>query len=646
MQKGSIVCRTLVSSPTVGVPDEIPEGGSRPVRVSRRLVRVLVWAALVLCAAAPLPEAAAPADDDTAHSALTRILARLALPLASPPRPGRAWLCELRIEWNGQRGHLLLCWDDAHRHLVRVSLPEYGSFDAGITPAGSWLRVPRHKVRFSGTAADSPARPLLSRCRTWPRLKGWLGLGILSLTGDRLPGDCTVRRLDGDLIVHHPETDTRIRLQAEEEGGLTAEITGPVGGTIQFSRWDQVDVTVLNRLLEDRRAEFQSSEVSDRDLRWMIATAADLLSERALIALDPALLPDLFPDIPRVHGRPVLTVEGTPEQMGKTVGSRLREAVRDCCHRVVHGLGMVQTLDTGMWFPDRLARTWDRVKPHIPDRYVRELNAMADAADLPRRWIQAANVYPEHFHCSGFALRDRATAGGQLLHGRILDYVTEAGLQRNALLTVVRPEGRHAWINVGYAGFQGSVTAMNRAGLAIGEMGGGGEGHLDGVPMSFLVRDVVERFDEVDKALEWMESVPRTCEYFYVLSGGRGTDIAGVASLARSLARERGEADFQVVRPGEPHPLLPHTVPDAVVLSSGSRYVELVERIRAGHGDFTPRTAWGLMGAGVATESALHIVLFLPETLEFWVSDAALSGAPAYTRSPDRYNLADLLARP
>ena len=42
------------------------------------------------------------------------------------------------------------------------------------------------------------------------------------------------------------------------------------------------------------------------------------------------------------------------------------------------------------------------------------------------------------------------------------------------------------------SGFIGSVTGMNAKKLSIGEMGGAGQGHWDGVPMSLLVRMALE----------------------------------------------------------------------------------------------------------------------------------------------------------
>lgn len=57
-------------------------------------------------------------------------------------------------------------------------------------------------------------------------------------------------------------------------------------------------------------------------------------------------------------------------------------------------------------------------------------------------------------------------------------------LQDHAVLMIVEPEGQLPFVNVSYAGFIGSVTGMNLEQLSTGEMGGGGVGQWDGIPMS------------------------------------------------------------------------------------------------------------------------------------------------------------------
>ena len=65
---------------------------------------------------------------------------------------------------------------------------------------------------------------------------------------------------------------------------------------------------------------------------------------------------------------------------------------------------------------------------------------------VPPHIERAANLFPEHFHCSGVALRGKATADGHVLHARVLDYMTEIGLQNNACVTVFMPEKRNAGV--------------------------------------------------------------------------------------------------------------------------------------------------------------------------------------------------------
>ena len=61
---------------------------------------------------------------------------------------------------------------------------------------------------------------------------------------------------------------------------------------------------------------------------------------------------------------------------------------------------------------------------------------------------------------------------------------------------------------------------------------------------------------------------------------------------------------------GESNPKLPEAVKDAVVLSAGDRYKELVRRVKAAHGKFDAESARHLMDRPVAMKSNLHSVLF------------------------------------
>ena len=181
-------------------------------------------------------------------------------------------------------------------------------------------------------------------------------------------------------------------------------------------------------------------------------------------------------------GTRVLFLEGTPEEMGRQHGTLVKKEIRRALERILYGVGVGSSFDKGRWFFGEIEEAVRRTGPFIDPRHLREMDAIADAVGMDHEEVRLANFFPELFHCSGFALMGEATEGGKLYHGRILDYLRGVGLEENAVVMVMKPDKGNAWVNVSYAGFIGSVTAMNEKQVAIGEMGGRGEGHWDGKP--------------------------------------------------------------------------------------------------------------------------------------------------------------------
>ena len=329
-------------------------------------------------------------------------------------------------------------------------------------------------------------------------------------------------------------------------------------------------------------------------------------------------------------------LKGTPEEMGRQQGELLRAQVRDLVSKIVYGVGVASSFEKGRWFFGEIEACQARIEPFIEERYLREMDALAAAAGLHPQEARLANFFPELFHCSGFAVWGDATVDGRLYHGRVLDYLRGVGLEPNAVITVHQPDEGNAWVNIGYAGFVGSVTAMNEKRISLGEMGGRGEGAWDGKPMAQLVREVMEKADSLDAGLEIMRRSPRTCEYYYVLADGNQRRAVGIAATPDS---------FEVVEAGQAHPRLPHAVPDAVLLSAGDRYEHLVARVMRDYGRLDAAGARRLMERPVAMTSNIQSGLFAPETLDFWVANADAAHPAAHARYT-HHNLAELLGRP
>ena len=386
---------------------------------------------------------------------------------------------------------------------------------------------------------------------------------------------------------------------------------------------EAVEQTDLHRIFSAAMT-FALDRVDDR--RW--PRRRDRSEKITVLARDP----DGHGLLCQSQGKMILIVSGTPKQMGRAQGTLVRDTVRRMMDRVVYGVGGADTVHSGKWFFDRMAEIRRRTEPHIPPRLIEECNALADASGVSHRDALYGNLFPERFHCSGVAVMGKATVGGRVLHARVLDYMRDIDLQTAALVQVFVPEGYNAWMSLGYGGFVGTVTAMNEKGLAIGEIGGRGEGLWDGMPMSLLLRDVMERADNVEQAIEIIEKTPRTCEYHYVLSDRSGA--------IRALHCNPEKAT--VLGPGEQHPMLPLVPEDSVLISGDSRAKTLSRRIQENYGRIDPAKLIEIIKRPVSMKSNLHDAVFAPETLEMWFADAGRH-TPACDEPYAKVNLRELL---
>jgi isopenicillin-N N-acyltransferase-like protein len=334
-------------------------------------------------------------------------------------------------------------------------------------------------------------------------------------------------------------------------------------------------------------------------------------------------------------GTRVLFLKGTPAEMGRQHGMLLRRESRDLVDKVLYGVGVGSSFEKGRWFFGEIQEAQARLMPFMDPRYLEEMDALAAAAGLEREQVRLANFFPELFHCSGFAVYGSATKAGRMYHGRVLDYLKGVGLEPNAVVIVSQPQDRFAWVNLGYAGFVGTVTAMNEKHISIGEMGGRGEGNWDGKPMAQLMREVMEKADSLDAAVDIMRRGPRTCEYYYVIADGKRGQAVGIAATPTT---------FEVVQAGEANPRLPHAIPDTVLLSAGDRYETLARRVKEQHGQLDADSARRLMDRPVAMNSNIQSVLLAPDTLDFWVANADRKNVASNTRYT-HYNLGELLKR-
>jgi len=305
-------------------------------------------------------------------------------------------------------------------------------------------------------------------------------------------------------------------------------------------------------------------------------------------------------------GQKILVLKGTPYELGYQHGVLLKAEVSEIAGRIIDTISAVA--------PGELKKAWDTAEKYIPERYKEELIGLAEGAGIKLEEAQLVNIFPELFHCSGIVLYGKATKDGELLHARILDYTTDHGLQNYSIVSIVQPDGYNTFINGGVAGLIGSVTGMNDKQISIGEIGGGGEGEWEGIPMTFLIRMALEEGNTLKDSVSVFKDNPRTCEYFYVISDEKIKDARALYCTPDT---------FMTIKPGQNHPYLPSPPPkDTLIASAEDRYLEALKRISENYGNIDKDLLIEIIKRPVSMKSNLHNAIFVPKHLKMWLAVA------------------------
>jgi isopenicillin-N N-acyltransferase like protein len=329
----------------------------------------------------------------------------------------------------------------------------------------------------------------------------------------------------------------------------------------------------------------------------------------------------------------VLHLWGTPYEMGFAHGRLAREEVRFIVGPVLAMMAL-----GGKWSMADLDEAWAKAEPFIPTEYVDELHGLADGAEVPFKSVCRMHIVPElsEFHCSFFASWGAATKDGHLIQIRALDYATEAGIQKHPALIVYEPDEGVPFVNVAWLGFVGMVTGMNEEGIAMSEIGddfGKETDTLEGEPMCFLMRDVIQNSKTLDEAVTRVREADRTSSYLYCIGDGKIPD-------ARALATCHDKCD--VYDPSTlPFPHLRDTVYMSMGLDSGWNQ-KVHDVLAKGDGQIDMAFAEQQVMCGLGTGD-LHAVAFDVTDRRLDVANATMDGQNGFEREFVSFDLAKFL---
>ena len=235
----------------------------------------------------------------------------------------------------------------------------------------------------------------------------------------------------------------------------------------------------------------------------------------------------------------VVHLSGTPEEMGRQMGEMCGESVRHLVETYLPVLPRVKGRDA-----EAVARARE-LAAGIPDHQMRELRATAAAAGVSEDRLLLASCIIEVFEekaCAAIAAWGDASAGGELIVGRNLDWFDFGQLHRHGLVVVRHPASGRAFVSVGYPGLPGVLTGMNADGLFVGNLvqmtGATGPASAPGgVPVMSLQRLLLEQCATAPEAAQMLDSTARTVPQNYVLAD-TGTALFVETDSARAVRRD------------------------------------------------------------------------------------------------------------
>ena len=338
----------------------------------------------------------------------------------------------------------------------------------------------------------------------------------------------------------------------------------------------------------------------------------------------------------------ILYLRGTPYERGLQQGKLLKDQIQ---HNIEVYIDQQEFEDN-----DRILafqKQLPQLLNHVPQKYLEEIQGIADGSSLSFQKLLTLNLFPELFHCTGLTVTGEMTENASLYHVRILDYKIGKNLQESAVLMIVEPNEGIPYLNVSYAGFVGTVTGMNEQKIAIGEIGGQGYGSWNGMPMSFLLREVLERATNLEEAKQILSSTPRTCEYFYIVSDGKTNDSFAMLTTADHLQEIEPGTNYHIKDLCNTVSLEFNQPPESLILTGFSRperYAVLQERLLQYRSKIDEKVLQEVIKPPIADEDNLHTVIFHPSTLRAWVAHAGPANEPAYTQPYTLYSLSQILA--
>ncbi|TNV78496.1 hypothetical protein FGO68_gene1350 [Halteria grandinella] len=289
---------------------------------------------------------------------------------------------------------------------------------------------------------------------------------------------------------------------------------------------------------------------------------------------------------------------------------------------------------------------------YTPERYAEEMRGIVagSGGKISYRHLQRFNLFAElsRAHCTILGAWGDATADGKLYHLRTLDWNPTAKVNEFPAIIIYEPSeaGSQQFANIGYLGLIGSLTAMSRIGISVGEKVMYRKDGIDynptpewtyfGKPWLYVLRDTIQFATNLQDVENMLLSTQRTAMIHLGFASVPDNTFRGVDYSSTDLIFYD---DSNYTRYSSTY----HPQYDGIfyydrhVQPSGSTCIKSI--LDSAHGSITPETLYRDV-TGYHASGDASVVVMDPAGGQLWLS-YSLYGAElhAYKRSPIYMNL-------
>lgn len=180
--------------------------------------------------------------------------------------------------------------------------------------------------------------------------------------------------------------------------------------------------------------------------------------------------------------------------------------------------------------------TIEATRPWTGEYFREEVDGLSAASGVHRTRIMQIHMLGELTKgaCSMLGASRTATPTGSLVQVRALDWDTEGPFKNFRQITVYHPKDGHAFANVGWTGWIGSITGMSSAQLGINEIGVSfpddtfGKESRFGIPFTFILRDILQFDNTLEDSMKRITNAHRTCNLILGVGDGKANDFRGI----------------------------------------------------------------------------------------------------------------------